>query len=211
MDVTEKPRLLVTVFSDYICPFCYIGDVRLEQLRAHYDVKINWCFLEIHPETSEQGEAVTALGYEPETWKRMMESLTQMADAEGLSLARHSFTTNSHRALLLAESANAAGSEVFYTLHRSIFEAFFCEGRNIGDPAELQRLAGLAGLSEAQTLEAWSEPRHEQRLLQNRRAAEELGVRATPTFFMGEERLDGAVPLAELLALAQRVTQTPTP
>ena len=55
MAVTDKPELLVTVFTDYICPFCYVGDVRLERLRTDYDLKINWCFLEIHPETPSTG------------------------------------------------------------------------------------------------------------------------------------------------------------
>ena len=33
MSKSEKPALLATVFTDYICPFCYIGDVRLDRLR----------------------------------------------------------------------------------------------------------------------------------------------------------------------------------
>ena len=45
----EKPVLLATVFTDYICPFCYVGDARLDRLREDYALKINWCFVEIHP------------------------------------------------------------------------------------------------------------------------------------------------------------------
>ena len=55
MSATEKPVLLATVFSDYICPFCYIGDLRLDRLREHFDLKINWMLLEIHPETPAGG------------------------------------------------------------------------------------------------------------------------------------------------------------
>jgi len=36
-----KPELKVTVFSDYICPFCYIGSRRLLRLNDDYDLKIN--------------------------------------------------------------------------------------------------------------------------------------------------------------------------
>mgnify|MGYP001821638697 FL=1 len=43
------PELKVTVYSDYICPFCYVGNHRLQRLRDSYELKINWCLLEIHP------------------------------------------------------------------------------------------------------------------------------------------------------------------
>ncbi len=63
MTDSSKPTLLATVFTDYICPFCYVGDVRLDRLREHFDLKINWCFLEIHPETPAEGMDTSALGY----------------------------------------------------------------------------------------------------------------------------------------------------
>ena len=58
-----KPTLLVTVFSDFICPFCYVGHVRLNRLRDLYDLKVNCCFVEIHPETPPEGRPVNELGY----------------------------------------------------------------------------------------------------------------------------------------------------
>jgi len=36
------PELKVTVYSDYICPFCYVGYHRLLRLRDNYNLKINW-------------------------------------------------------------------------------------------------------------------------------------------------------------------------
>ena len=76
---SPKPRLSVTVFSDYICPFCYVGDARLDQLRSGYDLDVNWCFFEIHPDNPAEGKPVEELGYPPEQWQRMMANLEQMA------------------------------------------------------------------------------------------------------------------------------------
>ena len=59
--MSNLPEIQITVFSDYICPFCYVGHHRLMRLKDSYDLKINWCFIEIHPETSALGEAVTEL------------------------------------------------------------------------------------------------------------------------------------------------------
>ena len=133
MKPSAKPGLLATVFTDYICPFCYIGDLRLEHLREDYDLRINWCFVEIHPETPPEGMQVDALGYSDNRWKLMMDNLTSLAEEERIHFREHDYTTNSHRALLLAEAAKEDGAEVFYRLHRRLFEAFFTDGLNIGD------------------------------------------------------------------------------
>ena len=84
MTDSEKPVLLATVFTDYICPFCYVGDVRLDRLREHFDLKINWCFVEIHPETPVEGMPVSSLGYDDARWQLMMDNLSTMAQEEGI-------------------------------------------------------------------------------------------------------------------------------
>lgn len=195
MERAEKPVLLATVFSDYICPFCYVGDVRLDRLRETYALKVNWCFLEIHPETPVEGMDASRLGYPPPLWRRMMANLDALAGEEGIAFRPHRFTTNSRKALLLAEAAKAEGAEVFYRLHRRLFEAFFTEGRNIGDEAVLRDLADETGVAAGTVQSAWTDERHAQRLELYLAAARQLGVHATPTIFFGEtQRLDGALP-----------------
>ena len=200
----EKPELLATVFSDYICPFCYIGDLRLERLREHYDLKINWCLVEIHPETPVEGRPVTALGYSSENWRQMMDNLDRLAAEEGVSLREHDVTANSHQALLLAEAAKEAGHDIFYTLHRRLFTAFFEDGLNIGDTNVLTGLAADCGVPSDLVRKAWSEPHYEQKLQQYLAAAGKYDVRATPTVFFSEQhRLDGALPYARFQEAAR--------
>ncbi len=200
----DKPVLLATVFTDYICPFCYVGDVRLERLREYFDLKINWCFLEIHPDTPASGMPVQKLGYADEVWRQMMDNLRAMGAAESISFREHDFTTNSHRALLLAEAAKEEGAEVFYRLHRRLFSAYFTDGRNIGDAAVLRELAAECGVDAATVVRAWQEEHYEQQLQRYLAGAYELKVRATPTvFFGGENRLDGALPYEVFLRAAR--------
>ena len=204
MTTTGKPELLATVFTDYICPFCYVGDVRLDRLREDYDLKINWCFLEIHPDTPAEGMAIEALGYPDARWQQMMDNLSRLAAEEGITFQPHTFTTNSHKSLLLAEAAKDAGADIFYALHRRLFEAFFTEGLNIGDEAVLTDLANASGVPGEIVARAWADQRYEERLQQYLAAAHELDVRATPTIFFGEkQRLDGALPLSTFRQLAQ--------
>lgn len=194
----DKPELKISVFSDYICPFCYIGSRRVLRLNDTYDVKINWCGLEIHPDTPATGMPVSKLGYAPEQWQAMMATLTAMAAEEGLSLKTHDFTTNSRRALLLAEAAKAAGRERFYAVHERLFSAYFSDGLNIGDADVLRELAAECGLESERVEAAWTDPRYGQRLDINLRHAVELEVRGTPTYVFGTRLLVGAVPETEL-------------
>jgi predicted DsbA family dithiol-disulfide isomerase len=200
----DRPVLLATVFTDYICPFCYVGDVRLERLREHFNLKINWCFLEIHPDTPTSGMPVQELGYADAQWRQMMDNLMAMGAAEGISFREHDFTTSSHRALLLAEAAKEEGADVFYRLHRRLFAAYFTEGRNIGDAEVLRELATECDVAAGTVERAWREDRYEQQLQRYLVGAHELEVRATPTIFFGREnRLNGALPFEAFLRAAR--------
>ena len=148
--------------------------------------------------------AIEGLGYPDTSWQQMMDNLSRLAQEEGVCFQPHTFTSNSHKSLLLAEAAKAAGADVFYALHRRLFEAFFTEGQNIGDEAVLTELARESGVPDEVLERAWTDKRYEERLQQYLAAAHELDVRATPTIFFGEkQRIDGALPLSTFRKLAQ--------
>lgn len=203
-----KPMLQVTVFVDYICPFCYVGVTRLDALRETYDLRVNWAFLEVHPENSPSTMPVEALPYEPELLKRKMARLARMAQEEGLRFADLTVSTNSHKALLLSEAAKEEDRVVFYRLHRRIYEAYFAEGRNIGAEHELRELAASCGVGADTVRRAWAVPRYEERLRHNRRLALQLGIVNTPTYLFGDRIVAGAVPRERLAAAAQKVAAT---
>jgi predicted DsbA family dithiol-disulfide isomerase len=201
--IARKPQLLVTVFSDYICPFCYVGHRRLAKLRDRYDLKIYWRFIEIHPETPAEGQSVDELGYVPEQWQAMMSNLRKMSVEDGIDIGDHRLTANSHKALLLAEAAKEQGADIFYRLNDRLYEAFFGEGANIGDTSVLRSLADECGVTPETVERAWSDPEYESTLNSNLQAAVDSGVTGTPTFFIGEERISGAVPFERLLQAAE--------
>jgi predicted DsbA family dithiol-disulfide isomerase len=202
----SKPTLRISVFSDYICPFCYIGSRRLLRLRDDFDLEVNWCGLEIHPETPAAGMPIEALGYAPQRWLQMTRALAQMAAEEHLDLGTRRVTTNSHKALLLAEAAKQTGQATFYALHERLFHAYFIEGRNIGDSEVLTALAAECGVPPATVAAAWRDPAYAERLNLNLRLARELGIGGTPAYVFGENVLVGARPVAQLLAAAHRLT-----
>jgi predicted DsbA family dithiol-disulfide isomerase len=205
----NKPKLSVSVYSDYICPFCYIGDRRLARLAEHYDLSVDWRFLEIHPDTPPSGMPVSELGYPAQQWQQMMEHLSRMAGEENIPLAEREFTTNSHKALLLAEAAKGEGTAVFNALNEKLFSAFFGDGRNIGDDSVLRSLAKEAGVTPNVVERAWSESAFEETLSANRAVAAQLGITGVPTFLIGNRILVGAVPAEKMLDAAREARSFP--
>jgi predicted DsbA family dithiol-disulfide isomerase len=198
----DRPELRVTVFSDFICPFCYIGFRRLEALRDEYDLKVNWRFLEIHPETPADGGRFSDYDYSEEQRQMMEDALAELAASEHLVFQRRVSVANSHRALCLAEVAKRDGAEVFYRLSADLFDAYFSKGKDIGSEVVLRELAQSAGMSSESIQAAWEDPAIEAVLTRNLASAIELGVGGTPTFFFGARRITGAVPREMLRAAA---------
>jgi len=68
-------------------------------------VRVERRFLEIHPETPAGGRPVSEPGYPPDRWARMMENLERKGKGKGIVFSERAYTTNFHKALLLAEAA----------------------------------------------------------------------------------------------------------
>jgi len=204
---TDRPPLNVTVYSDYACPFCYVGDHRLKKLGKQFDLHVTYRSVEIHPETPPEGMPLEKLGYPPEQWQQMMDHLDSMTQDEGLNFTKRTFTTNTHEALLLAEAAKSQGDELFELVHEGLFHAFFIQGQNIGDPTVLAEIAVGAGFSPDEFDRAMMDPVLEDALRENFVAARKDGVTSVPTMVINGEVVRGALPLAALLAAAEELAE----
>ena len=206
MATDGKTLLKVTVFSDYLCPYCYLGWLRLEKLRDAYDLRVNWCMTEIHADNPLEGGSPAALGYTREEWGLRVTELEALAAEDGVCLGGLNSTTNSHRALLLAEAAKELGAQAFYALHRRLFEVYLCDGRNLADAGVLRSLLDELGLDGGIADRAWHDPRYERRLQEYALAARDLDIDATPTFFFDRQPLRGLQSVDNLLYAARAAT-----
>lgn len=200
MKAHTKPELKVSVISDYICPFCFIGHKRLDALRQDYDLKINWCFVEIHPETPPEGHSVKRLNYSSDHWDKLMSALYKLAEEEGIQLAEQTMTTNSRKALLLAEASKALGADLFYPLHDKLFKAYFIESKNIGDEKVLRQLAEECHIPASTIEKAWSDQYANgpadsipAPLLRYLQYAGAIKAQSVPTFVFGKRILTGII------------------
>lgn len=181
-----------------------MGERRLARLSGSFELKVERSFLEIHPETPPEGKPVSSLGYAPERWAEMTANLARMGKQENIAFIDRTFTTNSHKALLLAEAARDLDAVIFEDLNERLFRAYFSEGRNIGEAAVLRKIAEAAGVPGEMAELAWSLPLYEERLKGQHETASRIGVTAVPTFIIGNRWIvEGAVPVDMLRKVAK--------
>ncbi len=193
----------VDVFSDYTCPWCYVGWARLERalgsLPDGVEVAVRWRPLEIHPDVPPEGMPVEELPYAPDRWRTMQEALLLAAAEEGLDVGKRPKVSNTHLALASGAYAQAEEPERFAKFHETLFKGYFTEGRDLGERSVIDDLAALSGLDAARLSEALDTGRYEPELEAAAAEARAAGIRGTPTFvFGGSYAVAGAHPAEQL-------------
>ncbi len=184
--------LKVQMFSDFICPFCYIGLEVARKLKSELDFELQWRGFQIHPEWPPEGMPAERFyqAFGPERRRAVWERIQALADEIGLTMRPPAIMSNSQLALEAAEFAVEAGfGEAF---EERIYRAYFQEGANIGKPDVLSALGGEVGLEGRSLGEALNSGKYRLRLKDNSLAANQRGVSGVPTFFVGEFPMVGA-------------------
>jgi predicted DsbA family dithiol-disulfide isomerase len=209
---TTPTTVRIDVYSDYTCPWCYVGWARLEkalgQLPHGVGVDVTWRPFEIHPEVPPEGMSVEDLPYSPEQWQQMQEALRRSAGNEGLEVGKRPLVSNTHRALVAGAYAQTEEPERFPTFHEALFKGYFAQGRDLGDPGVVADLARGSGLDVERMTDALEGGRYESELTATAEQARRLGISSTPTFvFADRYSAVGAQPADVLLRAIDAVLE----
>ncbi|MCP3801003.1 DsbA family oxidoreductase [Allokutzneria sp. A3M-2-11 16] len=194
------------VWSDVVCPWCYIGKRRLEQALETWraeggeDVEVRWRPFQLDPGSSSDGrpldEAMAEKFGGAEQAARMMAGVTATAAEVGLEYrldrAVRANTFDAHRVLALA-----ARQGVQDAVQERLFRGYFAEGVNLGDRAALTALAAEAGLPGVDL----SDDEDVDALRAELAEGIAIGVRSVPTFVVGRRGVAGAQSAEVLLDL----------
>ena len=197
------PTAQITVISDAICPWCYIGktnlDTAIDSLAGDIDVTVNWKPFELNPDMPEGG--MSRRGYRSAkfgSWARSQALDTQVEAAASQAgveihherMQRTPNTFAAHRVIWLAGRHGVQQAVV-----EALFRAYFVEGRDIGQPEVLAALAGHGGLTGVPVLEFLQGEEGIGEVRDELAQAHRLGVSGVPTFiFAGRTALSGAQP-----------------
>lgn len=119
--------------------------MRTEQLRQEFALEIRWTVFPLHPDTPEEGQELEELFAGRIDVAAAMRRLKTVATELGLPLGERTRTYNSRRAQELGKWAEQQGAGDAY--RAAIYHAYFVDGGNIAQPAELGRIAASIGLS----------------------------------------------------------------
>jgi predicted DsbA family dithiol-disulfide isomerase len=199
--------LKIVMFSDYICPFCYVGFETMRKLKPEFGFELEWRGFQIHPDWPAAGIPADKLhqSADPASRQALWKRISAMAEAVGFEMKPPAMLTNSRAALAATEFARESGCDE--ALEERIYRAYFNQGVNIGDAETVARLAAEVGLDADEVAGAIKSPKYEMRLKNNSLAANQRGVSGVPTFFIGEYPLVGAQSLDAMRAILKRATE----
>jgi predicted DsbA family dithiol-disulfide isomerase len=206
-----KKTLLVDVWSDVACPWCYVGKRRLEGALARFahkdDVRVTWHAFELDPSAprkrppgmSHAERIAKKYGMPLAKAEAASQHLVEVAAADGIEMRfdriQSGNTFDAHRLIHLAGERGVQDA-----VKERLLLGYFTEGESMGDPEVLVRLASEGGLDAREARALLASDRLTDEVREDERQAAELGIHGVPFFVIaGRFGLSGAQPVEVLL------------
>ena len=186
----------VEIWSDIICPWCYIGKRRFELALAKFaqrdSVRVIWRSFELDPSAPSQHtdgnveRLARKYGYSFQQAAAMIARVTGVAKEVGLEYrlndAHPGNTFDAHRLLHFFTSLQLGDQATERIMH-----AYFCEGLVVGDRTALASLAPEFGISESQVLTMLESGAYSDEVRTDEARAAEIGISGVPFFVFNEK------------------------
>ena len=185
--------ITLEVFTDYVCPWCYLGDNRVKKLKENYDIDVKLIHFPLHPDTPNEGRTLADMfGTGPEAIAEKNRNMKGLMEAEGLPFNDRSHTYNSRLAQEIgtwAETQDGGNA-----IHDKFFEAYFVNGRDIGDIEVIIDVVKSVGLDETQARAVLTDRSYKDAVDADWAKSHSYGVTGVPTFVCNRQGLVGAQP-----------------
>jgi predicted DsbA family dithiol-disulfide isomerase len=192
----------IDIFADIACPWCYVGDTRLERVLQETNTRteIVW-----HPFQLQPGLPLTGMNWETFSLQkfggamnrqRAFSSVASSAKEDGIAfnferIASAANTRDAHRLILLAQD-KGKGLE----LSKVFFRAYFTDGANLNDVATLKLLASSVGITESEIERLLESDIYIKEVEGSQQFASQLGISGVPFYiFNRTHALSGSQPL----------------
>jgi predicted DsbA family dithiol-disulfide isomerase len=209
-------KLQIEVYSDVICPWCYVGKRRLEralqQVGNTVETHVAWRPFQLNPTMPKDGMDRTAYLEAKfgslDTFKEMEERLLEVGGIEQIpfafqKIARTPNTFLAHRLIWYAGQQDCQEAVV-----EQLFKGYFEEGLDIGSSSVLVELADRAGLKVGQFLES---EEGAAAVKTEESCGHTLGIRAVPYFVFDKTYgISGAQPVDVFISAVEKVRASPS-
>jgi predicted DsbA family dithiol-disulfide isomerase len=194
----------IEIWSDVMCPFCYIGkrkfEAALEQFENKENVEVVWKSFQLNPAMkTDPSKNITEYLAEIKGWsiqqaKEMNAHVTNMAKEVGLhydfekAIVANSF--DAHRLIQLAKKHGKGDAA-----EEQLFKAYFTEGKNTDDHKTLLEIGQSIGLDELEIKEVLASNQFSEEVKKDINEAQQIGVRGVPFFVVDRKYgVSGAQP-----------------
>lgn len=200
----------ITVYSDYVCPFCYLGRESLAQYQRQREtpLEIDWHPFDLradkrgpdgtidHDADDGKGEAYYA---------QARENVRRLQAEYGVEMAQEIATDVDSLPAQVAAVAlrEEHGYEAWLAFDEAVFDALWVEGRDIGDPDVLAAVAADAGADPDEVREAAADEAVRTRVREQFEEASRRAIMGVPTFAYEGQVARGAVPPDHLQGLVE--------
>ncbi|ABL82890.1 MULTISPECIES: DsbA family oxidoreductase [unclassified Nocardioides] len=197
----------IEIWSDVVCPWCYVGKRRLETALAGFEhadqVEVVYRSFELDPSAPAHGQELSTpviarkYGRSEAEMRQMQQQLVDLAAEEGLAFrifeTVHTNTVDAHRVLHLA--LETGGAALQRELKEALLAAYFLDARNVGDHDVLTEVADAAGLEEARVREVLAGTEYADAVEADIAQARAYGATGVPFFVVDQKYgVSGAQP-----------------
>jgi predicted DsbA family dithiol-disulfide isomerase len=203
------------VYSDVVCPWCYIGKRRLEQaletLKSREATRVIWRPFQLNPTMSKSGMDrrvyLEAKFGGPDEMKAIQDRVAAVGASVSVEfafdrIARTPNTLDAHRLIWFAQQQDRQDKVV-----EELFHGYFTEGVNIGEAAMLASLADRAGLDRDKVSRLLQSEEGVDAVRQEEARGHQLGIRGVPFFVLnGKSTVSGAQPVETFVSEIERAT-----
>ncbi|MCW2850219.1 MAG: DsbA family oxidoreductase [Marmoricola sp.] len=207
----------IEIWSDVVCPWCYIGKRRLETAIDSFghrdDIEIVFRSFELDPSSPKVATQTVAeslgekYGGGPEAGRQMVERVEAVAAEEGmifrLADAKRANTVDAHRLLHLALAQG--GPVLQYALSEELLAAYFVQAENVADHDLLRRTAEKVGLDSTRVEAVLAGSEYADAVEADIREATALGANGVPFFVIDRKYgISGAQPAETFVQVLEK-------
>lgn len=204
----------ITVYSDYVCPFCYLGRLSLEEYRSQRSdpLSVEWKPFDLRAQKRRPDGTIdhdVDDGKDEDYFDQVRENVTRLQDRydadEMLDLDDLPDEVDSLNAQLVSFALQRDQPEQWPAFDEAVFGTLWVEGRDIGDLDVLVDIAEQVGIERDAVHEALADDDLRATVEDQFEAARREGVTGVPTFVYDGHAARGAVPPAHLERLVEGV------
>lgn len=204
---TQRAVVSIDIYSDMICPWCYVGKRRLERalskLGSSVPTQVTWRPFQLNPMMPLEGMKRTAYLEEKfgsqDAYHRLEEHVSMAEPQIGFAFDKIAITPNTFAAHRLIGFAAGAGKQD--ALVEALFSCYFVEGQDIGRIETLKDAAARSGLHVSEVEALLTSDEGVESVKAEEAAGRRLGISAVPSFVVNHTSvLTGAQPFDVLAA-----------